>query len=144
MATWTNSPGIGASSISSAHDPSAAFRQSSAAQKGTRPRGDEAYIGHRGSLPGTSSAVPSSWALQKPPLAICVVVLVAVPSGAKKSRLAKKVTPAICARQDRLTHDCGWSDYARRTILFFARCLIRVLRASGTLGLRGVWLRGVS
>ena len=89
-----NLPGIGASSISSAHDPSAAVCQSRAPLR-VWERG--AYIGLPGSLPGTSSAVPSSWALQQTSLALMPHFPVAVQSGAKKAGSQVRAATAICA-----------------------------------------------
>ena len=49
---------------------------------------------------------------KKPPLAICVSSVVAVQSGAKKSRLVSDGRTLRSPRQ--LTHDCGLADYARK------------------------------
>ena len=110
-ATWRNSPGIGASSISSAHDPSAAFSQSSVVPGASRRRRGRTLISQEVSQ-GHLLLFLLLGRCKKLPLAICVSSVVAVQSGAKKSRLASDSRTLRSPR--RLTHDCGLADYARK------------------------------
>lgn len=72
---------------------------------GERRRGGTggAYIGRLGSLPGTFSAAPSSWALHRLPLA-------SVPWTVVRCRRGKKAASDACifrTQGRRPTHDCG-------------------------------------
>lgn len=71
-----------------------------------------AYSDLPGSLPGTSSAVPSSWALQKTTVSHLRLFCRRSTKRGKKSRLASDGRTLRSPR--RLTHDCGLADYARK------------------------------
>jgi hypothetical protein len=122
--------GIGASSISSAHDPRAT--RPSVVCLRTRRSAGGAYTGRLGSLPGTSSPPSCSWALRIPSAVALPVSCILEPASAgQKSR---RTARCLRVRGGR-THDCRVPS----TRSEYPRAVRVCMRAGSALKGRRVW-----